>query len=233
VRVGAITSATDRTEVVLRGPGGHTARPHLTVNLLEAAGRVLVDLPARVLEELPSPAGHARLVFGMVEGGHAPNVIPTEVRMVGTFRTLHYPIWDAANGVIDTALSAILGHYGLDFQLNYDRGAPPVVNDATITDMFARAAASALGGAAVVEAEPSLGGEDFSFYLDYAPGTYCRLGVTSPGATESAPSLHTSLFDIDERALTVGIRVLVHAVLQAQRELTPSDRFPILETPGP
>ena len=233
VRAGAITSATDRTEVVLRGPGGHTARPHLTVNLLEAAGRVLADLPARVLEELPSPEGHARLVFGMVEGGHAPNVIPTEVRMVGTFRTLHYPIWDAANGVIDTALSAILGHYGLDFQLNYDRGAPPVVNDATITDMFARAAASALGGAAVVEAEPSLGGEDFSFYLDHAPGTYCRLGVTSPGATESAPSLHTSLFDIDERALTVGIRVLVHAVLQAQRELTPSDRFPILETPGP
>ena len=231
VRTGAVTSAVDRVEVVLRGPGGHTARPDLTVNLLEAAGRVLVDLPTRVLEELPSTEGHARLVFGMVAGGQAPNVIPTEVTMVGTFRTLHRDIWDAANGIIDTALSAVLDGYELEFQLNHGRGAPPVVNDATITDLFARAAACALGGAAVVEAEPSQGGEDFSFYLDHAPGTYCRLGVTSPDAPAPAPSLHTSLFDIDERALAVGIRTLVHAVLQAQSDLSHPDKAAEREVP--
>ena len=90
----------------------------------------------------------------MVEGGHAPDVIPTEVRTGGTFRMMHHPTWDAANEAIDTALSGILGHYGLDFQLNYDRGAPPVVNDATITDMFARAAATALGTRRRSRAQP-------------------------------------------------------------------------------
>jgi amidohydrolase len=153
----------------------------------------------------------------MVAGGHAPNVIPTEVRVVGTFRTLHHDVWAAANGVIDSALSAVLAGYALDVELIHERGAPPVVNDAAVTDMLARAVASALGQAAVVPAEPSHGGEDFSFYTEQVPGTYCRLGVAPPGASEPAPSLHTSHFDIDERALAVGIRTLVHAVLEAQR----------------
>ncbi len=218
VRPGAVTSAVDRVEIVLRGPGGHTARPDLTVNLLEAAGRLLVDLPTRVLEQLPSREGHARLVFGMVAGGHAPNVIPTEVTLLGTFRTLHPDIWDAANDVIRSALTAALAGYDLEVELLHERGAPPVVNDATVTDVVARAVAAGLGDAALVEAEPSQGGEDFSFYLDHVPGTYCRLGVASAGRAAPAPSLHTSSFDIDERALAVGIRALVHAVLRAQTE---------------
>jgi amidohydrolase len=222
VRTGAVTSAVDRVEIVLRGPGGHTARPDLTVNLLEAAGRLLVDLPARVLEQLPSHEGHARLVFGMVAGGQAPNVIPTEVTLLGTFRTLHPHIWDAAHGVIREALGQLLTDYDLDVELHHDRGAPPVVNDAVVTDVLARAVADGLGEGALVEAEPSQGGEDFSFYLDHVPGTYCRLGVASPGLSEPAPSLHTSAFDIDERALAVGIRTLVHAVLRAQADLTRS-----------
>jgi amidohydrolase len=218
VRAGAVTSAVDRVEVVLRGPGGHTARPDLTVNLLEAAGRVLVELPSRVVERLPSEHGHARLVFGMVSGGLAPNVIPTQVTMAGTFRTLHPEIWDAAHEVMDTALAEAVAGYPLQAQLVHERGAPPVVNDAAVTQVFAQAAAAALGAAAVVDAQPSQGGEDFSFYLDHVPGTYVRLGVAVPGAEGSAPSLHTSHFDIDERALAVGIRGLVYAVLQAQRE---------------
>jgi amidohydrolase len=219
VRTGAVTSAVDRVEVVLRGPGGHTARPDLTVNLLEAAGRVLLELPARVYERLPSSQGHARLVFGMVAGGHAPNVIPTEVSVVGTFRTLEPHVWDAAHEVLETALAAVVAGYDLEPLLLHQQGAPPVVNDATVTQVFARAAAWALGEAAVLEAQPSQGGEDFSFYLDHVPGTYVRLGVSPPGAAGTAPSLHTSHFDIDERALAVGIRALVHAVLQAQRDL--------------
>jgi amidohydrolase len=221
VRVGAVTSAADQVEVVLRGPGGHTARPHLTVDLLEAAGHVLVELPARVSAALPSAEGHARLVFGIVSGGQAANVIPTEVRMVGTFRTHHRDVWDAARRVIEDALAEILAGYRLELLLDHRRGAPPVVNDAAVTAMVARAAAAALGEAAVVEAEPSQGGEDFSFYLDHVPGTYCRLGVARPDVMGPAPALHTSLFDVDEQAISVGIRFLVHAVLEAQRRLGP------------
>jgi amidohydrolase len=224
VRTGAVTSAVDRVEVVLRGPGGHTARPDLTVNLLEAAGRVLVDLPARVYERLPSSEGHARLVFGMVAGGQAPNVIPTEVSVVGTFRTMEPHVWDAAHEVIETALAAVVARYDLEPVLVHERGAPPVVNDGLVTQVFARAAASALGQAAVVQAQPSHGGEDFSFYLDHVPGTYVRLGVSPAGMAGTAPALHTSHFDIDERALAIGIRTLVHAVLQAQKDLPDSSR---------
>lgn len=219
VRTGAVTSAVDRVEVVLRGPGGHTARPDLTVNLLEACGRVLVDLPALVQARLPSSEGHARLVFGQVSGGNAPNVIPTQVSMAGTFRTLHPEVWDAAGDVIAAALAEVVAGYDLEPRLVHERGAPPVVNDPVVTQVVARAAAAALGPSAVVEAQPSHGGEDFSFYLDHVPGTYVRLGVAPPGSEASAPALHTSRFDIDERALAVGIRTLVQAVLQAQRDL--------------
>lgn len=218
VRTGAITSAVDVVEVVLHGPGGHTARPHLTVNLLETAGRVLVDLPARVVEALPSAEGHSRLVFGQVAGGHAANVIPTEVRIVGTFRTLHREIWDQAPTVVRAALDGLGIDPRVTVELNHGRGAPPVINDERITGLVASAAAGAFGDRAVVEAEPSLGGEDFSFYLDQVPGSYTRLGVASPDAVDP-PALHTSLFDIDERALAVGVRLLVHSVLTAQRQL--------------
>ncbi|HNM98032.1 MAG TPA: M20/M25/M40 family metallo-hydrolase, partial [Marmoricola sp.] len=107
----------------------------------------------------------------------------------------------------------------LTAKLDHRRGAPPVINDAAITDIAARAGGAVLAAGAVIEAEPSLGGEDFSFYLEHVPGTYVRLGVTSPDATEPPAPLHTSLFDIDERCIEVGIRVLVEAVLRAQREL--------------
>jgi amidohydrolase len=217
VRTGAITSAVDCVEIVLHGPGGHTARPHLTVDLLEAAGHVLVNLPARVLERLPSAEGHARLVFAMVEGGHAPNVIPTQVRIAGTFRTLNREVWEAAREVITSTLHEVLAPYPITIEVNYDSGPPPVVNDSSVTDVVARATASALGPQAVIEAEPSLGGEDFSFYLDHVKGSYCRLGVTSPDATQTPAALHTSMFDIDERALAVGVRTLVYAVLEAQK----------------
>jgi amidohydrolase len=226
VRTGAVTSAVDRVALVLRGPGGHTARPDLTVNLLEAAGRVLVELPSRVHARLPSSEGHARLVFGMVAGGHAPNVIPTEVSIEGTFRTLHPHVWAQAQPVVASALADVLADYEVDIQLGHERGAPPVVNDPTVTDVLSRAITAGLGDAALVAAEPSMGGEDFSFYLEAVPGTYCRLGVAAPGLAGSVPPLHTSGFDIDEGALAVGIRTLVHVVLAAQRELGASHRTP-------
>jgi amidohydrolase len=184
LRSGAITSAVDLVEIVLRGPGGHTARPHQTVNLLHDVGRVLVDLPDQVIADLPSPEGHARLVFGVVEAGHAPNVIPSEARLCGTFRTLHREVWEQAPAVIRRRLTSLFDDERLTVDLR----------------------------------QPSLGGEDFSFYLEHVPGSYLRLGVAPPDVAEPA-ALHTSLFDIDEGALAVGIRLMVHAVLRAQREL--------------
>ena len=218
LRTGAITSAVDLVEIVLRGPGGHTARPHQTVNLLEDVGRVLVELPRQVIGELPSAEGHARLVFGVVEGGHAPNVIPSQARLLGTFRTLHREIWDQAPEVIRRRLAGLFDDDRLIIDLRHERGAPPVVNDRSITALAGRAAVEAFGEAAVTEAEPSLGGEDFSFYLEKVPGSYLRLGVAPLDGPEPA-ALHTSQFDIDEGALAVGIRLLVHAVLRVQREL--------------
>jgi amidohydrolase len=98
--------------------------------------------------------------------------------------------------------------------VDYLRGVPPVVNDRVATAIMAGAAGAALGPDRVVEAEVSMGGEDFAFYVDQVPGTMMRLGVGVPGATEKV-DIHQSSFDIDERAIGHGVRVFVHTALAA------------------
>ena len=92
---------------------------------------------------------------------------------------------------------------------------PPVVNDRVATAIVAGAAAAALGPDRVVDAEVSMGGEDFAFYVDQVPGTMIRLGVGVPGAEQHARHPPVRAFDIDERAIGYGVRVFVHTALAA------------------
>lgn len=210
-RAGPITSAADLLTVRLHGPGGHTARPQLTVDLVAVAGRLAHELPAAVRERSPA----LQLVFGALHTGHAANVIPATAELDGTLRTADRDAWDAAPAVIQAALDDLLAGTGAEVEVDHRRGVPPVVNDAAATEVVNAAARAALGPDAVVPAEQSAGGDDFSWYLEQIPGCYARLGVHPPHDDGPRLDLHASTFDVDEDAIAVGVRVLVATALTA------------------
>ena len=213
VRSGPLTAACDMVEVRLRGPGGHTARPHLTADLVHALGRVVVDVPA-LLGRRVDPRAGASLVFGAIQAGEAPNTIPNEGFVRGTVRVLNREAWREVQALVIQLVHDVVAGTGVDVDVNYVRGVPPVVNDRFATAIIAGAAGAALGADRVVEAEISTAGEDFAFYLEQVPGAMVRLGVGIPGSATPF-DLHQSAFDVDERAIGHGVRVMVHTALAA------------------
>ena len=213
LRSGPITSAADRVVIRLSGPGGHTARPHLTSDLVHIAGRLITDLPAG-LTKLTDSRDAVTMVFGQVHAGHAPNVIPTRAELAGTLRVRGRASWDSVQEIVESLVEATITPFGAAYELDYQRGSPPVDNDPQATAVLRAATHAALGPEAGVPTQQSVGNEDFSWLLERVPGAYGRLGVRPVGAPRWA-DLHAGGFDIDEGAIPAGVRLLVHTALEA------------------
>ncbi|MGQ4433530.1 M20 family metallopeptidase [Streptomyces sp. SAS_260] len=211
LRIGPITSACDRLEVLLDGPGGHTARPHLTTDLVTAAARVATDVPALVSRRMDARSG-VSVTWGRIESGHAPNVIPQHAELSGTVRCLDLDAWRQAPDVVHAAIDEVAGLYRAKSVIEYVRGVPPVVNDALVTELLRDAMTARRGPLSVEDTEQSLGGEDFSWYLEHVPGAMARLGVRTPGE-RTVRDLHQGDFDVDESAITVGVELFTAAAL--------------------
>ncbi len=246
-RVGPITSAADTVLIEMTGPGGHTARPQLTVDLAAEAAHVVRDLPGRIKAGVRDP-DLVQLVFGKVEAGSAPNVIPSRAGLAGSLRTPAPDVWDALGAVLPQALASILGtdlrpadvapagqgaggprhqgpghqgsrHDGLHWRVEHRRGVPPVVNDLGSTRLMARAAWAVHGPEAATDTPHSWGGDTFGWYLHQVPGCYARLGTHWPGRTDRL-ELHRPTFDVDEAAIPFGATVLALAGLAAMHRST-------------
>ena len=182
LRAGAITSATDKVTLELHGPGGHTARPHLTVDLVAEAARVALELPV-VLARIAGAHGRVTLVWGSLRTGDAPNVIPSRALLTGTLRTPDHAVWDAAPRLIERAVAEVMSGSAATWDLRHDRGVPAVVNDEKHTELMADVVRSVLGEHAAVDTDQSLGGDSFAWFLQEVPGSYARLGVRDPEAS--------------------------------------------------
>jgi amidohydrolase len=213
VRSGPFTAAADTIEVKLTGSGGHTARPHLTADLVSALGRVIVDVPA-LLDRRIDPRAGVSMVWGAVHSGEAFNAIPGAGEVRGTVRILNREAWRDAPELITKLVHDVVAPTGAGVEVVYHRGVPPVINDRMAAAVIAGAAGAALGADRVVEAEISMGGEDFAFYLDHVPGAMIRLGTGLPGS-EVVHDLHQGNFDVDESCIGHGVRVMVHTALAA------------------
>ncbi|MGW7274314.1 M20 family metallopeptidase [Streptomyces sp. NPDC054864] len=211
LRHGAITSACDRLEVSLDGAGGHTARPHLTTDLVTAAAKVVTEVPALVARRIDARSGLA-VTWGRIESGHACNVIPQHAELSGTVRCLDLAAWRKAPDLVHGAIQEIADLYRAKSEVNYIRGVPPVVNDPDMTELLREAMELRLGAHSVEDTEQSLGGEDFSWYLEHVPGAMARLGVRTPGE-RTVRDLHQGDFDADETAITVGVELFTAAAL--------------------
>ena len=219
IRAGAITSATDVVELKIKGPGGHTSRPHLSADVVYALGKVITELPA-LLSRRVDPRTGTVLVFGQVNSGYAPNAIPETGMLTGTMRTADITIWRQMQELFAELVEQILAPVGVEHELSYNRGVPPVLNDDVATAMFASAAQS-IDPQAVVQAPQSSGGEDFSWYLEKVPGSMARLGCWSGEGEQH--DLHMGDLIVDERAIGVGIKLFGAVVEQFMGENAQAD----------
>jgi len=215
LRSGAVTSACDELAVRLTGAGGHTARPHLTADLVYALAKVVTELPA-VLSRRVDPRAGLSLVWGRIGAGTAANAIPQMGEIGGTVRCLDLRAWQEAPELITELIEAVASTYGADVEIGYTRGVPPVVNDPDCTALLRTAGTHVLGAHAILGTEQSLGGEDFAWFLERVPGALVRLGVRSPGDTTQR-DLHQGTFDVDEGVIPIGVKLFVAAALLSFR----------------
>ncbi|WP_113704350.1 M20 family metallopeptidase [Nonomuraea lactucae] len=218
LKPGPITSACDRLVVKVSGPGGHTARPHLTADLVFALAKILTELPAALSRRI-DPRSSLSLVWGRVEAGSAANAIPDDGIAEGTVRCLDENAWHVAPDLIKSLLESVAGAYGVEAEMDYTRGVPPVVNDELSVEMLAEAAERALGAGSVAPTQQSLGGEDFAWYLESIPGAFARLGTRSPDG--QTYDIHQGTFDVDEGAIGMGVRLMAATALTALWESRP------------
>ena len=218
LRVGPLTGAADSLKVRLTGRGGHTSRPHLTQDLTYALATLVTQLPAALSRRLDPRAG-ASVVFGMLRAGSATNVIPASGEAAGTVRMLDAVAWSEAEGLIRELVCQIVEPYGVDADVHYIRGVPPVVNEAGSTALLGDAVESVLGEDAIVSTAQSLGGEDFAWFVESVPGAMARLGTRTPGGPTY--DLHQGDLRVDDRAVGTGARVLAQSAHLALRSLLP------------
>lgn len=211
LRVGALTASCDTFRVDFVGQGGHGARPHLTHDPIEAAAAWVMTAYRRIPRIVDA---HKTVVIsvGHIIGGHSPNVIPSTATLYGTLRTLSRETRAAALDALEDINEAIHRESGVEVNIQRTQSSPAVENNRQITEMLATVATRTLGAGAIDWIDyPSMGSEDFSYYLDHVPGAMFRLGVA--GDQVGCAPLHTPQFDIDERALAVGIRMMTAAAI--------------------
>jgi amidohydrolase len=218
-RTGPITAACDRIRVRVSGPGGHTARPHLTADLVYALGKIVTELPA-ALSRRVDPRSSLSLVWGRVSAGSAANAIPDDGVAEGTVRCLDDEAWHRAPDLLRSLIEPVASAYGVIAEVDYERNVPPTVNEPVSTAILEAAAAGVLGPGAVVPTPQSLGGEDFAWYLESIPGSMARLGTRTPGSADDF-DIHQPTFDVDERAIGVGVRLLSATAVTALTDSAP------------
>jgi amidohydrolase len=211
LRTGAITAACDRIDITLTGPGGHTARPQLTVDLVDALGRLITDLPG-LLSRQVDPRSGMSLVWGAVNAGIAANAIPQRGSLRGTVRVLDRELWKDAENLMRSLVERVAATTGANCDVDYVRGLPPVVNDPRAVALMRAAALDTVGHDRVVVTPQSMGGEDFGWFAEVLPIALARLGTHGGGPPLD---LHRGTFDVDESAIGVGVRVLARTALHA------------------
>lgn len=210
IRYGALTAAADDLEIIIMGESGHGARPHEAVDAIWIAAQVITNLQ-QAISRTQNPLRPLVLTIGQISGGRAPNVIADQVSLKGTVRSLHPETHANLPDWIEKIVSNVCNTYGARYDMKYRRGVPSVQNDLALTQLLEAAAKEAWGSDRIqILPEASLGAEDFSVYLQHAPGTMFRLGV---GFRDKANyPLHHPQFEVDETAIITGVVTLAYSI---------------------
>lgn len=207
---GKALASADRFIIKLIGQSGHAASPHLAKDPILAAGHLITQIHSIVSREV-DPLESAVITIGKVSGGTAFNIIPDEVELLGTVRALSPEIQEKMKKRIEEAVRGVTQAFGMRYDFEYEYGYPVLINEPEMIQLVASACAKGIGEENIVEVPPSMGAEDFAFYLEKVPGAFFRLGIRNESKGVVHP-YHNSRFDIDEDVLPFGVEMFIRIV---------------------
>lgn len=205
-RSGQVMASADEIYITIKGKGGHAAAPHLTVDTILVASHLVVGLQ-QVISRNNNPLSPSVLSITSFQGGYTTNVIPSEVKLMGTFRALDENWRFKAHELIRKQATAIVEGMGAELALHIDVGYPSVFNEEQLTQKARSLASTYLGPDNVETTEMRMGAEDFGYYTQQIPGCFFRLGTGNKEKGISS-GVHTPLFNIDENAIEIGIGLM-------------------------
>ncbi|MFI5144620.1 MAG: M20 family metallopeptidase [Ignavibacteria bacterium] len=194
---GVMMASQDELYIKIIGKTGHGAKPHTTVDPIVIASHVVLAIQ-NIVSRMTDPYQPIVITIGRIEGGSATNIIPGEVQMAGTIRTLNSSLRKSSLKLIERTIKGITASFGAKYEFNIKPGYPELDNDRKITGFAERASKEFTGVKNVFEAEHFMGAEDFAYYLKKIPGTFYRIGVGN------TTDIHTPTMNLDEKALPAG-----------------------------
>lgn len=202
VKSGPAMASSDSWALTLHGKGGHAAYPHKTVDPVLVGSQLVVALQSLVSREI-APTSPAVVSVTTFHAGTARNIIPEKAELSGTVRTLNKAVRDAMPSVMERVIAGVCSALRAEYTFDFRAGTPPVINDHGICDLVREVGREIIGAENVVELEdPTMGAEDFSFYLEKAPGAMIRLGTGCPYL------LHTPKYDFGDAPLETGMLLM-------------------------
>jgi amidohydrolase len=217
VRPGAMTGASDRFKVTIKGAGGHASKPHQTIDAIVVANQVINSLQTVVSRDV-DPLRSAVLTIGKIRGGTRYNAIAEKATLEGTIRTFGPQTKETVRQRFHSIVRGVAEAMEAVASIKYWEGYPATINTPEWAERVRKTAQDLLGPEATPEIDPSLGGEDFGRYLLEYPGAYFRLGTASRNSAEKR-RLHDSRFDIDETALHIGTELMARLAVDALYQL--------------
>lgn len=217
-RSGQYMASTDEIHIRIKGKGGHAALPHQTIDPIAIAAETIVALQ-QVVSRRSNPISPSVLSFGKIAGGTVNNVIPDEVELAGTLRTMDEQWRGEAHKLIRNVTHNIAEAFGADTIIDIPKGYPSLFNHPALTRQIEGYAKDYLGKDQVHELSLRMTADDFAFYGQEIPGCYFRLG-TNTNNTKHTASVHNAHFDIDEKALESGLGVMCFSAFSYLKEPT-------------
>src|SRR6185503_16997443 len=205
-REGKVMASADEIYITIKGPGGHAAAPHLTVDTILVASQLIVALQ-QIISRNRSPFNPSVLSICSFQGGHTTNVIPSEVKLMGTFRALDEEWRFKAHELIRKQATELVHSMGAEITLHIDVGYPTVYNNEKLTSVARSLAEQYMGIEKIGTTEVRMGAEDFGYYTNHIPGCFYRLGVMNE-ARGITSGVHTPTFNIDESAIETGMGMM-------------------------
>lgn len=215
-RGGQVMASADEIYITIKGKGGHAAAPHLTVDTILIASHLIVSLQ-QIISRNRNPLSPSVLSICSIQGGHTTNVIPSEVKLMGTFRALDETWRFKAHELIRNNAVQLVHAMGGEIDLHIDVGYPTVYNHEGLTAAARKLAEDFMGAEHIETTEMRMGAEDFGYYTQLIPGCFYRLGVMNE-AKGITSGVHTPTFNIDESAIQNGIGMMAWLGANASME---------------